>query len=108
MRRSFLLLVCVMALLAGGANAQQPGYGPATYLPLVDAGGNYRIVATAPYYTPGFAAAGYYAPGYSPVYYSPRSFRLGFAAPDYSPFSQVSPADVYYIVGYRGYLQPAR
>jgi len=97
MRHSLLLVVCVVSLVAGSASAQQPGYYPRSYTPMIDTGGGYRITTGSPYYQPASMMARYYTPGYSPAYYP---------AYNYLPAPRYVPSGVYEIVGYGGYLRP--
>ncbi len=92
MRRSFLLTICVMGLLAASVNAQQYN-GARTQAPVVYRDG-FPIVAGAPYYTPGSSVPGYYTPAYTHAYfgrgfppagYTPRAEAQNLYAPQSSP-----------------------
>jgi hypothetical protein len=102
MRRSILLVICTVALLAGSASAQQPGYYPQNSVPLVDMGNGYRLQVGSPYYRPASASAIYYTPGYSPAFYR------WVAYPSMGPNTMPSNPQIYYVAPYQGYYRPYR
>jgi len=102
MRRSILLGICAVALLAGSAAAQQPGYYPQSSMSIADMGNGYRLQVGSPYYRPASASAIYYTPGYSPAFY--RWMAYPSVGQGYAPANP----RIYYVSPYPGYYQPYR
>jgi len=102
MRRSILLVIWTIALLAGSAAAQQPGYWPQSYTAYANMGNNYRLQVGSPYYRPATNSAVYYTPGYSPAFY--RWMAYPSVGQGYTPANP----QVYYYSAYPGYYYPSR
>jgi len=102
MERLILLAVCAAGILAGSASAQQPGYYPESWVPVVDMGNGYRLQVGSPYYRPASMIPSYYSVGYSPA------FHRGLTFPAHGPNTMPVDPRVYYPAGYPSYYRPLR
>jgi hypothetical protein len=96
MRKAFVLTICVVGLLAGSVQAQQPIYGNYNQPLVVNRGG--LIMTVAPPYSafgtsvPGYAgnigySFAYFARGFPPPGYTPQAEARAYAATQYMPYN---------------------